>query len=102
MRRGSLPKLSEIGLVVEVADTSLRKNLTETLQTYARAGLPCYWVVNLVARRVEVYTNPETVGEVARYATSEVFEAGKDVPLVLDGRQIALIPARDLLPEETP
>ena len=101
-RRGSVPKLIEIGLVIEVADTSLRKNLTESLQTYARAGLPCYWVINLVARRVEVYTSPETVGTVARYATSEVFEPGKAVPLVLDGREVARIPVSDLLPEETP
>ena len=100
-RRGSVPKLGEIGLVVEVADTSLRKNLTETLQTYARAGLPCYWVVNLVDRRVEVYSDPRVEDGVARYAASEVFEAGRDVPLVLDGRAIASIPARDLLPEET-
>ena len=57
-QRGTVPKPEDIGLVVEVADSSLRKNLTETLQTYARAGLPCYWVVNLVARRVEVYSEP--------------------------------------------
>ncbi|MCA1686306.1 MAG: Uma2 family endonuclease [Planctomycetia bacterium] len=101
VRHGTVPKLDEIGLVVGLADTSLRKNLTETLQTYARAGLPCYWVINLVARRVEVYTDPRVEEGVARYATLNVFEAGKDVPVVLDGRAVAVIPARDLLPEET-
>jgi len=100
-RRGSSPKLNEIGLVVEVADTSLRKNLTETLQTFARAGLPCYWVVNLVALRVEVYSGPEVAGEVARYATSAFFEPGTAVPLMLDGHEVGRIPAGDLLPEET-
>jgi Uma2 family endonuclease len=98
VRRGSWPKAGEIGLVVELADTSLRKNLTETLRTYARAGLPWYWVVNLVAQRVEVYSRPEVAG----YAASEAFEAGKDIPLMLDGREVARIPARDLLPEESP
>ena len=100
-RRKSSPRMIEIGLVFEVADTSLRKNLTETLQTYARAGLPCYWVVNLVAKRVEVYSGPEIVGEVARYATSEMLEVGKDIPLVLDGHEVARIPVHDLLPEES-
>lgn len=102
-RRNSVPKLTEIGLVVEVADTSLKKNQTETLRTYAGAGLPCYWVVNLVARRVEVYSDPGVVDGVARYAASAFFEPGTAVPLVLDGREIARIPAGDLLPvpEET-
>ncbi len=36
--RGSVPEMSEIGLVIEVADSSLEKNLTVSLQTYA-AGL---------------------------------------------------------------
>ena len=97
-RRGSVPKVGEIGLVVEVADSSLRKNLTETLRTYARAGLPVYWVVNLVARRVEVYSDPQA-GD-GGYAKAEAFAAGDAVPLVLDGREVARIPARDLLPEE--
>jgi Uma2 family endonuclease len=99
-RRGSVPKADEIGLVVELAETSLRKNLTVSLPIYARAGLPVYWVVNLVARRVEVYSQPVVEGETARYSVTETFEPGKDVPLVLDGHEVARVPARDLLPEE--
>jgi Uma2 family endonuclease len=97
--RGS-PKGNEIGLVIEVADTSLRKNLTTTLAVYARAGLPCYWIVNLVARRVEVYTKPRIVGDTSSYESSEVFEPGQDVPLVLDNQRIASIPVNDLLPRD--
>jgi Uma2 family endonuclease len=100
--RASVPKADEIGLVVELADTSLRKDLTVSLPIYARAGLPVYWVVNLVARRVEVYSQPVVEGEAARYSVSETFEPGKDVPLVLDGHEVARVPARDLLPEEAP
>jgi hypothetical protein len=99
-RRGLVPKVGEIGLVVEVAESSLRKNLSETLQIYARAGLPLYWVLNLVARRVEVYSQPVVEGESARYASAESFEPGSDVPLVLDGHEVARIPVRDLLPDE--
>lgn len=97
--RGTVPQAREIGLVVEVADSSLRKNRTETLHAYARAGLPSYWVVNLVTRRVEVYSEPVTDENGSRYTWNESFEAGAEVPLVLDGREVARIPARDLLPE---
>jgi Uma2 family endonuclease len=99
-RRGSFPKADEIGLIVELADTSLRKDLEVSLPIYARAGLPVYWVVNLVAKRVEVYSQPVVEGETARYWMAETFEPGKDVPLVLDGLEVARIPARELLPEE--
>ena len=99
--RDSVPKAGEVGLVVELAESSLRKNLTTTLQIYARAGLPVYWVVNLVARRVEVYSEPRVEESgVARYTSVAMFEGDQDVPLVLDGREIALIPASDLIPKE--
>jgi Uma2 family endonuclease len=102
LRRGSNPAAADIGLVVELADSSLKKDLTQSLQTYARAGLPVYWVVNLVQNRIEVYSQPRVEGETARYTVAETFEVGKDVPLVLDGREHARIPARDLLPAENP
>jgi Uma2 family endonuclease len=98
--RSSVPKAGEIGLVVEVAVSSLRKNLTESLEIDARAGLPSYWIVNLVAKRIEVFSHPRVEGEVASYAAVEQFEPGKGVPLWLDGREVARIPVSELLPEE--
>jgi Uma2 family endonuclease len=98
-QRGSQPKVNEIGLAIEMADPSLKKNLTTSLQTYAGAGLPVYWVVSLESRRVEVYSDPQIAGEgAARYAKAETFGLGQDVPLVLDGREVARVPANDLLP----
>jgi Uma2 family endonuclease len=96
--RGSFPKFGEIGLVVEVAETSLRKNLTDTLKVYARAELPYYWVVNLVVGRVEVYSEPRVDGDLASYGKAEMFGRGQDVPVVLDNHEVARIPVNDLLP----
>jgi Uma2 family endonuclease len=45
-------------LVIEVANTSLRKDRLLKGEIYARAGVPEYWIVNLVDRRIEVYTGP--------------------------------------------
>ena len=80
----------------------IRKNLTVSLQTYARAGLPVYWVVDLVNNRVEVYSEPH-VGEDngAGYGKREPFGPGTEIPLVLDGREVARVAAGDLLPEGT-
>jgi Uma2 family endonuclease len=45
-------------LVVEVADTTLEKDRGRKAATYARAGIPEYWIVNLVDHCLEVYRDP--------------------------------------------
>ena len=45
-------------LVVELADSSLRYDMTEKLALYADALIPEYWVVNLVDRILEVHRRP--------------------------------------------
>jgi Uma2 family endonuclease len=42
-------------LIIEIADTSLEYDRTEKMSLYAAAGIPEYWIVNLVERCVEVY-----------------------------------------------
>jgi Uma2 family endonuclease len=45
-------------LVVEAADSSLRKDRRIKAELYAEHGIPEYWIVNLVERIVEVHTLP--------------------------------------------
>ena len=45
-------------LVVEVAESSLLFDRRRKGSLYARAGLPEYWIVNLVDRVLEVYREP--------------------------------------------
>jgi Uma2 family endonuclease len=45
-------------LVVEVAESSLALDRGHKGSLYARAGLPDYWIVNLVDRVLEVYREP--------------------------------------------
>jgi len=49
---------SSPALVVEVADSSLRLDRRFKAAIYARAGLPEYWIVNLVDRALEVHREP--------------------------------------------
>ena len=46
-------------LVVEVAESSLRYDLNAKAPLYAEAGVPEYWVVNLVDREFVVFRTPE-------------------------------------------
>ncbi|MSR53831.1 MAG: Uma2 family endonuclease [Gemmataceae bacterium] len=45
-------------LIVEVADTSLFEDRGVKLQIYAEAKIPIYWIVNLIDRPIEEYTQP--------------------------------------------
>ncbi len=87
----------DIALLVEVADSSLARDRGEKCRSYARAGIVCYWIINLVQRQVEVYTDPTgPVGQPA-YRRRTDYGSGDSVPLVIGGQQIALIPVGDLL-----
>jgi Uma2 family endonuclease len=46
-------------LVIEVADSSVEYDLGEKAALYAQAGVPEYWVVNLVDRVLEVFQELE-------------------------------------------
>ena len=52
------PGPGDIALIVEVAESSLSRDRGEKGENYGRAGIPVYWIVNLVDRRLEVYSNP--------------------------------------------
>jgi Uma2 family endonuclease len=45
-------------LIVEVANSSLRKDRAIKGEVYARAGVPEYWIANVVERQIEVHTEP--------------------------------------------
>jgi Uma2 family endonuclease len=45
-------------LVVEVSDTTLSLDRDRKGPIYSRAGIPEYWIVNLVERTLEVYRDP--------------------------------------------
>lgn len=92
------PGPADVGLIVEVANSSLLRDQRDKTRIYARGGIPCYWIVNLVDRRIEVYTQPSGPTAVPAYASFQIYQPGDAVPLVLDGNTVGTVPANDLLP----
>ncbi len=83
--------------VMEVADSSLRRDRGTKQQIYADAGIPTYWIVNLLSNEIEVYTQPQ-IGS-GQYAKTENFLPGDDISLALpDGRVVAISVSDVLLP----
>lgn len=95
--RAEHPVPQDVFLVIEVSDATLARDQGTKLRLYARARLPLYWIVNLVDRRVEVYTSPRG-GRAPTYRSRQDYGPGEAVPLVIAGREYGTIAVDDLLP----
>lgn len=92
------PTAAEVGLLIEVAEPSLGRDIEDKARIYARAGVPAYWVVDLVNRRVVVFAEPSGPGDAPAFGRSRDYRSGEAVPLVLDGTTVGELAVDDLLP----
>jgi Uma2 family endonuclease len=88
------PRPEDAALVIEVSDRSLRDDRAKLIR-YAWAGIPVAWLVNLNDRTVEVHSGPSGA---AGYRDVEVYGEGEEIAVVVDGREVGRIAARDILP----
>jgi Uma2 family endonuclease len=86
------PRPDQVLLVIEVAESSLTYDRTRKAPAYAASAIPEYWIVNLIDRQVEVFTDPEPTRQ--RYRQQRFAFAG-DV-LALPGG--STIEVSDFLP----
>ena len=87
------PGPGDVALIVEVAESSLAVDRRDKLTAYEKAGVPQYWIVNLIDRQVEVYGIPAN-----GYSQPLVLRAGDQVPLAIDGQQVGQVAVSDLFP----
>lgn len=70
------PTPEEVHLLIEVADKTLERDRGAKASIYAAAGIPEYWIINLIDRQIEWYRQPDP--EKARYAET-IVRVEKDV-----------------------
>lgn len=92
------PGSQDVALVVEVADTTLRRDRTLKKRLYAQAGIPIYWIVNLPERWFEVYTQPSGPIESPDYGRRQDFGPADWVPVIIDNSEVGRIAVQELLP----
>jgi Uma2 family endonuclease len=92
------PQAAEIAIVVEVADSSLRRDREDKRRIYARNGIAVYWIVNLADRLIDVFTGPSGPVLTPDYAATNTYRPGDLVPVEVAGMQVGAVPAADLLP----
>jgi Uma2 family endonuclease len=92
------PTAADVGLLVEVADTSLQQDRGTKKRLYARAGIPIYWIVNLVERQIEVYTEPTGSIDQPDYRQRRDYGPSDAIPVLLDGQEVGILAVQDVLP----
>jgi Uma2 family endonuclease len=90
------PKPKDVPLIIEVASSSLHRDEVWKKRIYARAGIACYWIVNLNERRIEVYSQP--VKAKGEYKIQRVFKEGDEAPIILDGKEVGRLAVSEILP----
>lgn len=95
--KGRHPHPADVGLLVEVSDSSLPIDRGDKARLYAGAGVPVYWVVNIPDRQVEVFTRPSGAGDNAAYAQHDIYPVGASVPVVLDGTPVGTVAVADII-----
>jgi len=89
------PGPADVELVIEVADSSLRRDRGTKKRIYAGAQIGTYWLIDLNARTLELYSHPLDGDYLERSSLSET----EFVPFMLDGKMIGQIPVRVFLPD---
>jgi Uma2 family endonuclease len=92
------PRPRDVGLVIEVADTTLQIDRALKGPLYARVGIPVYWIVNIRETQVEVYMDPTGPDPALAYRQRRDHGVGATVPLVLSGQEIGQTTVRELMP----
>lgn len=91
------PGPADAALVIEVSASSLYRDRTDKARIYARAAIPVYWVVNVIDKVIEVYTQPTGESENPEYGKREDYPLGTSVPVVLDGTSVGTISVTDVM-----
>ena len=88
------PGIGDIGLVVEVSDSTLDRDRIMKKRIYATAGIPFYWLLDLNRRKLEVYSEPRA----SEYAQTAEYAEHDTIPVILDGVPAGTVRVSDLLP----
>jgi Uma2 family endonuclease len=60
--KSALPRPSDVLLLIEVADTTLRYDRAVKIPLYARHGIPETWLIDLENKHVTIFSSPSAQG----------------------------------------
>ncbi|MEM9671148.1 MAG: Uma2 family endonuclease [Cyclobacteriaceae bacterium] len=66
-------KVSDVELLIEVADSSLQFDLSTKKDLYESVGVPIYWVINLPKQQIHMFSHWRN----GRYTVSTIYKEGE-------------------------
>ncbi|MEM8777452.1 MAG: Uma2 family endonuclease, partial [Cyanobacteria bacterium P01_G01_bin.49] len=70
----SHPQVSDILLLIEIADSTLKFDREVKLPLYAEAGIIDFWLFNLIDQQLETYTQPyQTLNGSYNYRSQQIY-----------------------------
>ena len=87
------PTPADVGVLIEIADSTVLSDRRYKGVLYAQAKIAEFWLINVVNRKVEVYTRPRS----GKYHKIVAYTEKDTVPLILDGVNIADILVSELM-----
>lgn len=96
-RMGRKPLASEVSWVAEVANSSLRIDRGVKRRSYARAGIPTYWIVVLETETIEIHTDPDPTAVEPTYKSMSSYTRGQRVSVVVNGTTLGDVAVDDIL-----
>jgi Uma2 family endonuclease len=94
------PGPADLAMVVEIAAARVWED-RQMAKVYGPAGIPVYWIVNLKARQVEVYSLLKRRGT-SGYGKPRVFRVGQSVPVAIEGVEVGRVAVADIMPSIEP
>jgi Uma2 family endonuclease len=81
------PQPPQIYLVVEVADSTLKRDCEVKDKLYAQAGIPDYWVLDVKDRQLHIFRDPTPTGYTSHLLLNEPHQIA---PLAFPGLMVNL------------
>jgi Uma2 family endonuclease len=92
------PGPQDLALLAEVSDTTLQRDRGSKKRLFARARIPVYWIVNLIDRQIEVYSDPTGPAEQPDYRQRHDYGIKDSVPLLINGQEVGRIAVEEVVP----
>ncbi|MGL5939325.1 MAG: Uma2 family endonuclease [Waterburya sp.] len=80
------PYPEDIYWLIEISNKTLKIDKTKKSKTYARNGIPEYWIIDLINKKLIVYTQPQ--GD--SYTQVQEFATGTVAPQAFPNKEIPL------------
>lgn len=96
-REDRYPGPLDIGMTIEITWANLAEAFGYR-ERYASAMIPACWVVDLQGKQLLACSGPRVVDGRGEYEHEAIYTADDEIPLILDGIEIARIPAAEILP----